>query len=172
MSPPGRPGKSHLSEQPGCASSRRLEPGSAARPQLPCPAAQGGFSPRVCDPEPGRRQCRARAWLMCAFQGVPSPDISRDEPRKAGSGQWPPHVERRASQRPSLGWPHIPLISGCRPQLHCAQKTKQGGRWAGHGRAARRTGGQQEGRAGLRRAARIKGRKKPETGGRQPPALV
>ena len=83
-----------------------------------------------------------------------------------------PHVERRASQRPSLGWPHIPLISGCRPQLHCAQKMKQGGRWAGHGRAARRTRGQQEGRAGLRRAARIKGRRKPETGGRQPPALV
>lgn len=97
MSPPGRPGKSHLSEQPGCALSRRLEPGSAACPQLPCPAAQGGFSPRVCDPEPGRRQCRARAWLMCAFQGVPSPDISRDEPRKAGSGQWPPRGEKSVS---------------------------------------------------------------------------
>ena len=149
--PPGRPGKPHLNEAWLPPSPAGWSPGSAAHPRLPCPAARGGFSPRVCDLEPGRRRCGARAWPVCAFQGVPSPDISGDEPSRAGSGQWPLRGETPVSAPQPWLAPRPTHLRVLDHSFTALRKLSREGR--GQDTEAQPDGqGQQEGRAGLRKA--------------------
>lgn len=80
---------------------------------------------------------QSQGLARVCFPGVPSPDISGDEPSRAGSGQWPLRGEKRVSV-PQPWLAPRPTHLGVPITASCAQKMKQGGRWAG---AARRTRG-------------------------------